>query len=122
MGLREFYQGIGADFEIVLNRLMNEKLIYKYLKLFIQDNTFETLKEAFSKQDGELAFRSAHTLKGLCLNLELTSLLPMIQQLTDTLRSHQISDQATKEFQEFSCLYDDLIKQLTCILEGELNE
>lgn len=119
MKLQEFYESIGANYETVLNRLSNEKLIRKYLNLFYKDPTFDDLQEAIKNKDGELAFRSAHTLKGLCLNLELVSLLPSVKKLTETLRNDQVNDQAIQEFEEFSMEYEELKKKILFISEEE---
>lgn len=120
MKLQEFYESIGANYETVLNRLPNEKLIFKYLNLFCKDPTFNDLNEAIQVKDKEVAFRSAHTLKGLALNLELTSILPAVKQLTETLRNSEVNDQTIQEFEELSVAYEQLKEKISNISEESL--
>ncbi|MDL2215841.1 Hpt domain-containing protein [Ruminococcaceae bacterium OttesenSCG-928-N02] len=75
MELKEFYDEIGADYNAVLTRLMgNEAFIKKYLVKFLEDTNFEGLTQAVNKEDYPAVEVHAHTLKGLCSNLELTAL------------------------------------------------
>ena len=69
MTVRECYEQMGADYEDVLGRLRNEALIRKFAKKFLEDGSFQMLKDGLAKKDGEMAFRAAHTLKGVCQNL-----------------------------------------------------
>ena len=43
------------------------------------------------KQDAETAFRAAHTLKGLCMNLGFDSLYEVSSALTENLRGRQLN-------------------------------
>ena len=45
MTIREFYQSIGANYDIVLKRLLKESLIRKYLTMFLEDKTYDELKK-----------------------------------------------------------------------------
>lgn len=64
MTVKECYEQMGADYEDVLGRLRNEALIRKFAKKFLEDGSFQMLKDGLAKKDGEMAFRAAHTLKG----------------------------------------------------------
>ena len=68
MTVKECYEQMGADYEDVLGRLRNEALIRKFAKKFLEDGSFQMLKDGLAKKDGEMAFRAAHTLKGVCQN------------------------------------------------------
>ena len=46
MELQTFYENIGADYQVVLQRLRRESLIDKYLHLLLKDPVFETLQHA----------------------------------------------------------------------------
>lgn len=48
-------------------------------------------KDAYSPQDAETAFRAAHTLKGLCMNLGFDSLYEVSSALTENLRGRQLN-------------------------------
>lgn len=86
MDLKTCYDNINADYNDVMSRLHNEKLLHKVLILFLTDNNFETLENALEKSDWETAFRAAHTLKGIVLNLSLTPLAVSASSLTEILR------------------------------------
>ena len=74
MTVKECYEQMGADYEDVLGRLRNEALIRKFAKKFLEDGSFQMLKDGLAKKDGEMAFRAAHTLKGVCQNLGFDNL------------------------------------------------
>ena len=86
MNIRECYERMGADFNGVIGRLGSEALIKRFALKFLDDTSFQSLKEGLEKGEGEQAFRAAHTLKGVCLNLGFDRLLVPSQELTEKLR------------------------------------
>ena len=66
MNLEECYEAIDSDYDDVMRRLGSETLVRKFVLKFLDDTSFQGLKEGLENQDAELAFRSAHTLKGVC--------------------------------------------------------
>ena len=74
MTLEECYNALGGSYTDVLSRLMNDKMITKYLGKFTEDTSYNDIFAALEAKDYETAFRAAHTLKGLCLNLGLEKL------------------------------------------------
>ena len=56
MELQTFYENIGADYQVVLQRLRRESLIDKYLHLLLKDPVFETLQHAVESNDHEEIF------------------------------------------------------------------
>ena len=89
MDLKECYNSIGADYEDVLRRLMNERLVRKFVLKFLDDGSFGDLCRSLKEGNGEEAFRAAHTLKGVCQNLGFTSLYEAAHVLTEKLRGRQ---------------------------------
>ena len=87
MTIKECYEQMGADYEDVLGRLRNEALIRKFAKKFLEDGSFQMLKDGLAKKDGEMAFRAAHTLKGVCQNLGFDNLYKPSFDITEKLRS-----------------------------------
>ena len=61
MDIKECYTLIGADYNEVLSRLSSEKLITKIVKKYLDDTSFNDLKEGIETKNIELAFRGAHT-------------------------------------------------------------
>ena len=86
MKIEECYAQMGADYTAVLGRLQSAALIQKFMLLFPKDPTYQELKQAIADQNGEDAFRAAHTLKGICLNLGFDNLFAPSQELTEKLR------------------------------------
>ena len=69
MTTKECYEKIGSNYESVLSRFGNEALVKRFALKFLKDPSYAELKEALEAHDAERAFRAAHTLKGVCLNL-----------------------------------------------------
>ncbi len=87
MNLQEFYQSAGGNASATTARLgCNEKIILKFLKMFLADESFEGLTESLSKGDIQTAFRKAHTLKGIVANLGLENLYVLASDVTEILR------------------------------------
>lgn len=86
MTIRECYEMMGAGYEDVLGRFGSEKLIEKFALKFLNDSSYQELKSALEAKDVETAFRGAHTLKGVCLNLGFDRLYKVSADLTEMLR------------------------------------
>ncbi len=87
MTLKECYEQCGGDYEETLQRLHNENLIGRFLLKFLDDTSYTLLLDSIASKDGEVSFRAAHTLKGVALNLGLTSLFAPSNALTEALRN-----------------------------------
>lgn len=98
MTLRRFYREAGGDADEVLARLGSEEMLRRFLKKFPGDPSFSELCTAFRTRDAETAFRAAHTLKGLCLNLGFGALCRPATLLTEALRSRTFSSEADALF------------------------
>ena len=86
MTVRECYELMGANYDDVLRRLPSEAMIKRFAIKFLDDGTFQALKEALEAKNGEEAFRAAHTLKGVCQNLGFDALYEPSFELTEKLR------------------------------------
>lgn len=89
MTVKECYEQMGSDYEGVLGRMGSEAMIKRFALKFLQDPSFNSLKENLAKNDGEEAFRAAHTLKGVCLNLGFDELYEVSAELTEKLRGRE---------------------------------
>jgi len=90
MTLKECYNEIGGDLEAVLGRLRSEALVRKFTLRFLDDDSYSNLQNALKAQDGEEAFRAAHTIKGVSQNLGFDSLYHASMPLTEALRARQL--------------------------------
>lgn len=86
MTVKEFYEKHNSDYDGVLGRLMTEARIVKYLKKIDAQGDFANCKAAIAAEDWETAFRASHSLKGVCLNLGLTSLFQPASDLCENFR------------------------------------
>ena len=94
MTVKECYEKAGSDYDGVLNRLGSEALIKRFAIKFLNDPSFQDLTDGLAEKDGEKAFRAAHTLKGVCLNLGFSELYKASAELTEVLREREIPDNA----------------------------
>lgn len=92
MNLREFYQEAQGDYEETLGRIMKEERVTKYLTKFAASEPVMAIEKALESKDYETAFREAHNLKGVCLNLGLDSLHMVSSDLTESLRNGPTGD------------------------------
>lgn len=90
MTTRECYDKMGGDFDDVMQRLGSESFIRRFALRFLDDTSFQMIKEGISNGDAELAFRGAHTLKGVCSNLGFSKLYEASSELTEILREREL--------------------------------
>lgn len=88
MELREAMIELEMDSETVLRRFGgNSGLLYKFMKKFKDDPTFERLAEAVkNKQAGDIEIQ-AHTLKGIAMNLGFDALGAKSAAIVECMRS-----------------------------------
>lgn len=87
MNIKDFYAVIKGDYNSVLSRFPNESFACNFIFKFSGDDSFSMLCDALSADDYENAFRAAHTLKGLCLNLGFSVLGASAGEMAEALRS-----------------------------------
>ena len=86
MTLSELYIVLGGDVHATLARIPSETMIQKFAKMYTQDTSFAELRQAVGACDWDGAFRAAHTLKGVALNLGFSYLADAASALTEHLR------------------------------------
>lgn len=84
--IQEVYKKINGDYEDVLTRLPREELVKKFAVKFLDDPSFDQLVKALEEDNQEEAFRAAHTLKGVCMNLGFKILYKSTYNITEALR------------------------------------
>jgi chemotaxis protein histidine kinase CheA len=127
MRVDEFYTNMGVNYQEILRRLMNEKLILRFLRKFYEAKEFKELKEAIENKNIQLIFRSAHTIKGNCLNLGLEPLGTSVGKLSDTIKPYkdqlEINDElmnlVIEQFKQVQIDYDTVINNIKLVLELE---
>lgn len=86
MTVQECYKAIGGNYEDVISRLRTDERVTRFLGKVADDGSFKLLEESLQTRNIEEAFRAAHTLKGVCMNLSLTTLGRSSTALTEALR------------------------------------
>ncbi len=94
-------RGRGCDIDGALARFLNNEDFYaKCFKKFIDDPAFEGLGKALAAKDVDIAFRHAHTLKGLIANMGLTPLYDLAVKIVEPLRAGQCEDELLTYYQQ----------------------
>ncbi len=81
---------------------------------FPTDPSFQLLSDALRENRIEEAFRGAHTLKGICINLGFTKLYETASALTEILRAGK-TEGTEALFSELSTQYHDLISKIAML-------
>ena len=86
MDVKDCYREFEGNYEDALSRLMNDTLIEKFLKKFLNDDSYNSLSVSIENRDYHEAFKAVHTLKGVSLNLSLSRLSASAGEITEYLR------------------------------------
>ena len=115
MDLKTCYAVMGADYEDVIRRLSTEDRVVRFLTRLPDDGSFAALQAALDRQDYQEAFRYAHTIKGICLNLGLTTLLRSSSALADNLRQGAADEDTPALFQALERDYEAAMAAIRCL-------
>lgn len=117
MSLQEFYNSINVNPTEVLHRFgNNEMMLTKFLKKFLEDNTFLELSQAVENRNWEDTFRAAHTLKGLCGNFDFKELFELSSKIVEKYRE-QNYDAIPELFEKLMASYQITVDNLVKFLE-----
>lgn len=113
MTMQECYKAIGGKYEAVLGRLHSEALIQRFTLKFLEDQSYLQLKQALENKNYEDAFRSAHTLKGVCQNLSFDRLYEVSNELTELLRDRTGAQPGiSKAMEKVTEVYERMIEEI----------
>ncbi len=87
MPIKDAYDKLGADYDDVLRRLMNDSLVSRFATKFLEEESFEKLRGALAAGDAKEAFMAAHSLKGVVQNLGFSNMFDSVIEITETLRA-----------------------------------
>ncbi len=113
--IEEFYKKINGNYENALSRMQNDERIKKYLRFFLMDESYKELENAMNSGDCEVAFRGAHTLKGVCQNMAFTALSIIVEQITEELRAKDF-EKAKETFPKVKDEYKIVIDEINKIM------
>ena len=90
---RSMLEACGVDIDVTMERFMGkEELLFKFLKKFVNDESYAKLIASIDAKEFESAFSHAHTLKGVSANLGLGNLNDSTQKLVEKLRAKDYTD------------------------------
>ncbi len=89
MTLQEFYEQVGGNAQKTLTRLPSEAMVRKFILKYPGDPSYQQLADALKAKDWTLAFRAAHTLKGVSQNLGFDQMYVSSQVITEALRGEK---------------------------------
>lgn len=121
MTVQELYDVIG-DYNEVKNRLMNDRIIGKFIVKFPADPSYGLLMDAWKKNDREEIFKAAHTMKGVCANLALSNLSESAGLITEAFRPGQeASDNidVTDAVKKLQLQYEDTVSAIRTYEAGQ---
>lgn len=116
MTIQEFYSRIGGNYGEIIQRLGNDTRIEKVLRMLPRDESMGALRAAIEKEDCESAFRAAHTLKGIVMNLGLARMTEAIVPLTEALRSGAASAVVEPLFAQVETCYAAVMEAIVELL------
>lgn len=105
MTLREFYTAVDGDYEDAAGRLPGGAFLLRFLRMLPKDGSMAQLTAAMASGSAETAFRAAHTLKGIALNLSLTALANACAAMTEALRGSAVMPESAP------ALYDAVVRE-----------
>ena len=107
MTVKECYEQIGGNYCDVMSRLRTDERIARFLGKVAEDKSMELLENSLHVRDMEEAFRAAHTVKGVCMNLSLTDLFVAAEKMTEALRGRaEYGDDLVPLFEELKKQYE----------------
>ncbi len=110
MDLSRLYEKVGGNYDEVIARLSKEERVVKFLGKFDSTGDFGNLATALSDKDYETAFRCAHNLKGIALNLGLNNLHKSSDVLCEELRGLNPTGDVSAMFETVKKDYYDVIE------------
>ena len=106
MNLNDCYEAMGGNYDEAIGRLRSERLVQKFVLKFLDDGSFDLLCRSVEAGNYEEAFRAAHTIKGVCQNLDFTRLYQSSSQLSEALRNGYspeapaLAEQVTEDYRQ----------------------
>ena len=89
MDIKKFYIDTGSDYQAALSIMMNDMLIERLIKKFMDNNSYQAIIDAYNANNIKEVFSLSHALKGVAGNLALTKLYEVASELTEATRNKE---------------------------------
>ena len=86
MTVQELYESIGGSYQSALRILQMDRMIDRFIRKFIDDDTYGRLMDAYASNNHAGMFESSHAMKGVCANLGLDTLSALAGEVADEFR------------------------------------
>ena len=118
MTVQECYEAFSGNYEEVVSRLRTDERIVKFLSRVVSDGSYQLLLDSIASGNVDEAFRAAHTLKGVCMNLSITKFAESSSALTEVLREkREINDEVMSLLEQVKADYALTINSIKQLLE-----
>lgn len=106
---KELLENKGFDVDGTMRRFLNNEALYmKCLKKFLEDSSYEKLKDAYDEGNCNEAFKGAHTMKGFVSNLGINSLYNLLIPMVEKLRVQNMD--IAEDMAQLEVLYQETYK------------
>ena len=109
---KELYEKIGGNYDKVMATLHTDEMVLKFAKMFLDDTSFPDLKKAMEAEDYTAAFKAAHALKGVCLNMCYERLGNKAMDITEGLRDGKDINSAKEKLPDLEKDYEEMIAEI----------
>ena len=96
MTIQQCYDAFGGNYQEVISRLRTDERVARFLQKVVDDGSYQLLCDSVASGHADEAFRAAHTLKGVSMNLSITRLAESASALTEALRDNRVLSDALK--------------------------
>lgn len=117
MTIQEAYKKLGGNYEDMSYRV-GEKMLLRLIDMLLRDPNHTAICTALEQHDYDTAFRGAHTLKGVALNLGLNPLAEKASALTEALRGREENAGIGPALAEFEQAYQDMQEVFSQVLSS----
>lgn len=115
MNLKEFCEKLDIDYDNVLLKFGNNEILYKrFLKKFLEDETYYELEKSWNVKNYDEVEKSAHTLKGVSANLGINRLFELTNKIVQAVRmeTYDNMEETYKKLEEEYRLTKEMINEL----------
>lgn len=106
---KELLEKQGFDVDGTMKRFLNNEGLYmRCLKKFLDDPSYEKLKEAYEEGNCNEAFKWAHTMKGFISNLGINNLYSLLIPMVEKLRVQNMD--IAGDMEQLEVLYQETYK------------
>lgn len=106
---------VGIDYKAGVEKFMNRQDVFdRLLKNFINENSFDSAKEAIEKEDYEKVLKDIHQMKSVTGTLCMNDLYKLCCSVVDNIRANKFDDAKN----DFSSAYENYTKIIE-VLEAQ---